>query len=58
MGWFGKFWNECNEYQLPKALLKQYNQFFCYLNDFFKHLKKLESYTLWEIFYVHLFILI
>jgi hypothetical protein len=40
MGRFGIFWNESNEYQLPKALLKQYNQCFSLLKGLFQTLEK------------------
>jgi hypothetical protein len=35
MGWFRKIWSESNEYQLPKALLKQCNQCFSLLKGLF-----------------------
>jgi hypothetical protein len=40
MGWFGNFWNESNEYQLPKTLLKKYNQCFSLLKGLFQTLEK------------------
>jgi hypothetical protein len=40
---FGKIWNECNEYEIPKNTLKQCEQFFHFNKDFLKDMKWLKN---------------